>query len=78
MGKNTKLAGVKYNKAKDRLEFEKPLKILTRITLLAILDIFPMNYGNMSTLTLRDNKGAIVGKLYILPNGTLADDSWTR
>jgi len=27
---------------------------------------------------LRDNAGRIIGKLYILPDGTLADDSWVR
>lgn len=33
-------------------------------------------YGNMSTMTLRNNKGQIVAKLYILPDGRLANDSW--
>jgi len=36
-----------------------------------------LTYGNLGTLTMRDNKGRIVAKLYILPDGTLADDSWT-
>jgi len=33
-------------------------------------------FGNLGTMTLRNNKGQIVAKLYILPDGTLADDSW--
>jgi len=37
-----------------------------------------LTYGNLGTLTLRNNKGEIVAKLYILPDGTLADDSWLR
>jgi len=37
-----------------------------------------LTYGNLGTLTLRNNKGQIVAKLYILPDGTLADDSWVR
>lgn len=36
-----------------------------------------LTYGNLGTLTMRDNKGRITAKLYILPDGTLADDSWT-
>lgn len=36
-----------------------------------------LTYGNLGTMTLRDNKGRIVAKLYILPDGTLSDDSWT-
>jgi len=36
-----------------------------------------LTYGNLGTLTMRDDKGRIVAKLYILPDGTLADDSWT-
>lgn len=35
-----------------------------------------LTYENMSTLTLRNNEGKIVAKLYIYPDGTLADDSW--
>ena len=35
-----------------------------------------LTYGNLGTLTLRNNDGRIVAKLYILPDGTLADDSW--
>lgn len=35
-----------------------------------------LTYGNLSTLTLRNNLGEIVAKLYVLPDGTLADDSW--
>lgn len=35
-----------------------------------------LTYGNLGTLTLRNNRGQIVAKLYILPDGTLADDSW--
>jgi len=37
-----------------------------------------LTYGNLGTMTLRDNVGRIIGKLYILPDGTLADDSWVR
>jgi len=37
-----------------------------------------LTYGNLGTMTLRDNNGQIVAKLYILPDGTLADDSWTK
>jgi len=37
-----------------------------------------LTYGNLGTLTLRNNSGQIVAKLYILPDGTLADDSWVR
>lgn len=37
-----------------------------------------LTYGNLGTLTLRNNLGEIVAKLYILPDGTLADDSWVR
>jgi len=35
-----------------------------------------LTYGNLATMTLRNNKGQITAKLYILPDGTLADDSW--
>ena len=34
-----------------------------------------LTYGNLGTLTMRDNKGRISAKLYIFPDGTLADDS---
>lgn len=37
-----------------------------------------LTYGNLGTLTLRNNKGKIVAKLYIMPDGTLADDSWVK
>jgi len=36
-----------------------------------------LTYGNLGTITMRNNTGRIVAKLYILPDGTLADDSWT-
>ncbi len=37
-----------------------------------------LTYGNLGTMTLRNNLGQIVAKLYMLPDGTLADDSWVR
>jgi len=50
-------------------------KELTEAISIAIVD--NLTYGNLGTLTMRDNKGRIVAKLYVLPDGTLADDSWT-
>jgi len=37
-----------------------------------------LTYGNLGTMTLRNNRGQIVAKLYMLPDGTLATDSWVR
>jgi len=55
--------------------------LTTRLELIeAITEAMCKNitYGNLGTMTIRDNKGVIVAKLYILPDGTLADDSWLK
>ena len=37
-----------------------------------------LTYGDLDTMTLINKEGTIVAKLYILPNGNLAEDSWLR
>lgn len=54
-------------------------KLVTRLELTEAISkvIFEnLTYGNLGTLSLRNNLGQIVAKLYIMPDGTLADDSW--
>jgi hypothetical protein len=39
-------------------------------------DILGFTYGETTSVTFRNQKGEIVAKLWIKPDGTLADDSW--
>ena len=32
--------------------------------------------GDLGTLTMKNNNGEIVAKFYIMPDGTLHEDSW--
>lgn len=81
-GYGTPLHFADFDESKQVFIFDKPIEKLTIDALIQLITHLPRSagilYGNLSTLTLRDNLGRIVGKLYILPNGKLADDSWLK
>lgn len=60
----------------DIIEFPSSISKDNLIKFIAEAMRTNLTYGNLGTLTLRNNIGQIVAKLYILPDGTLTDDSW--